>query len=229
MGTILKPFMAIFLFTTLIGTSPAQAMMNRIDEMKEQLQSKGYEVPEEHTLTMIEHLEAELGRQFSADEIAVAIEQETGEPPRKYCFTCAMRVLTPTGYVRIDELKVGDEVYSWNIRKNKLIPNKVRASHKTNRAEFGQLLQTPTGVALEVTRDHKFLVPRTKRYKKLRNILASEPLQAIDDTCVSLLMARGDYLEAQGRDTVMTISVEGPPYNFIVEGFVVHNKTVEVL
>lgn len=215
---------------TLLGTShavePLQIDDPRVISMKGDLAAAWYEVPPDQVLVEVAKIEADSGRHFLAEDVALTAEEITGIPLKRHCFTCGMRVLTPYGYVPIHELKVGDVVMSWDERGAKLVANRIAKTHVAENQKFGTLVNTPTGIPLEVTPGHKFLAPRKGVYAEIgvlppRTFLRS--VVQIGRRCEGALIARGGY-KMRNSATVMTFSVENPPHNYVVEGLVVQNK-----
>lgn len=156
-----------------------------------------------------------------------------------HCFTCQMEVLTPKGYERIDRIKPGDEVYSWDESRRSLVLNKVTNIHEKNDEPYGTLFADNATLApLEVTGGHPFLLPEKAKYLEVGDIAASDELRGVDwlkgAHCDAILVKRGSY-PTTGIGRVMTLSVKKAPHNFIIRGpgkggtspgIVVHNKTV---
>lgn len=173
------------------------------------------------------------GRKLSKQEVVWTL-REFAEPPedpapkKKRCFTCAMRILTPAGYVRLDAVKVGDAVYSWDEQRHKLVVNEVSQVHLAKDVPYGKLLNTPTGITLEVTAGHPFYLPEASEYRDLDQIGQNEKLLTIafdGAKCEPALMPRGAFQVEKIAD-VMTLSMKNLPHNFVVEGMVVHNKPI---
>ncbi len=227
---------AIFLVLALLGTSPAWPQNERVETMKVELAAAWFEEPDEQALVRVVEMEERAGRKFTPEEIAAAVEDLTGQNLKRNCFTCSMRVLTPAGYIPIENLRIGDPVYSWDERTQMLVPNRVVLIHRANPERFGRLHGTPTGIPLEVSPYHPFLLPEEGLYAWIREIEPSNLLRGVNYSpqsgagggCKALLIKRGHYT-VEGRTKMVTLSVETEPHNFIVEGMVVHNKPVQIL
>ncbi len=226
---------AIFLVLTLLGTSPAGAQSDRVETMKVELAAAWFEEPDDRALVRVVEMEERVGRKFTPEEVAAAVEDLTGESLKRNCFTCVMRVLTPNGYVAIENLRVGHTVYSWDERINMVVHNRIVQIHTANSEIFGRLHGTPTGVPLEVSPHHPFLLPEEGLYSRIGEVEPANLLRGINHApsavgtgCDALLVRRGEYA-VEGQARVMTLTVEKEPHNFIVEGLVVHNKPVQIL
>ncbi|MGZ3723035.1 MAG: Hint domain-containing protein [Bdellovibrionales bacterium] len=154
--------------------------------------------------------------------------KEPEDPWKRRCFTCGLRVLTPAGQVRLDELKIGDLVYSWDEARKILVENSVLEIHSAPDIEFGEINPGHGRALIQVTPEHPFYLPSLHIYEEIGAIAHFEHLLAVNkflNTCESELVTRGP-MRMTGRAEVRTISVAKAPHNFIVEGFVVHNKPI---
>lgn len=222
--------MAILSITVVLGTWPAMAVP-RIEAIKVELSAAGYEVPEnEDVLTQIVLMETSQGKEMSAHEVAMQIEHISGVVLKKNCFTCRMRVLTPRGYRAIGKLLPGDPVFSWNEGARRIEMNEVLQVHDHPDKPFGILEKSPTGIRLEVSATHSFLMAEENIYKELGNIPLNARLRAVAlKNCEGVLWQKSAYNANAGAAVLRTITVARPPYNYIVEGLVVHNKPIEAL
>ena len=169
-------------------------------------------------------LEKGAGRKFSEEEIIRLAKEEIRVRGHRRCFTGDMRVLTPTGYVEIKSLKVGDQVISWDVRQGKKVVNRVKALWSTNNVEFGRLSDLkPEGKAINSTKDHPFYSVGHSDYIDVGKLNSASTLMHVRN-CEAKLVSRGAFEHPVGRGTVFTLSLEFSPNNFIVEGILVHNK-----
>lgn len=225
--------LTLLCFHFFIGLSVPSFASNpeRLDQIAQIFQDNDYQIPSEQCLTHILNLEKQNQKQFSEEEVIWAAEgflDLFGEElhKRKHCFTCKMRVLTPDGYREIGKLQVGDGVYSWHEERKQFVLNTVAAVHDSGAQRYGKLGNTPTGVDLEVTSSHKFYVPELRTYTEIGHLDNRRKLRAIDaETCTGYLQPRGEY-NFNGVASVRTITVRNPPHNFVIEGFVAHNKPI---
>lgn len=225
---------AFFLCAALLGTSPSRASdADRVTTMQVELSAAWYENVDVDVLAQVARLEAQIGRKFTPQEIAVEVEKLTGQMLKRNCFTCRMRVLTPIGYVPLSELKIGDVVLSWDEAAQVVVPNQIVGIYRLGRRPFGKLTNTPTSTPLEVSGGHPFLLPKSGEYVELEQIKNSDFLRGVQfderkKQCEANLVARGEFVTV-GEDELTTLSVMKHPYNFIVEGLVVHNKPRRLL
>jgi hypothetical protein len=228
---LLVAIMVSFLFAVSPHTAATEEV--RLSQIESALYEAGYYIPSQDCLLYIQNAELTKNAVFSEEEI-VATAQEylyrhgNSLIRRRYCLTCDMKVLTPKGYRPIASLAIGDEIYSWDEFAKKLILNRVRAVHVKDNQEYGTLPYTPTGVALEVSAGHEFLMPEKEMYQEIGRIEAGEKLRAVlmgeAGVCESLLFPMTGYVPPRERAEVYTISLEKAPATFIVEGLVVKNK-----
>lgn len=154
------------------------------------------------------------------------IDPENVKPrPKPKCFTGAMKVQTPEGAVRIDQLTVGSEVYSVDLASGRVVKNVIGEMFVTPDQEYGVLsgLEDP----IEVTPRHRFFSLTTKEYIAIEAI---PPMNALYDVIAELASSgkklspvRGQYNFPAGRATVYNLELNAEPHNFIVNGLLVHN------
>lgn len=227
---VTRALLLLFFSFTLLGVYDASAS-ERLQEINQVLEENGYrEVPED-CLKAVRDEEAGAPRPFDAGGIvwsATKYMKSKGERlERQRCFTCRMEVLTPDGYRRIDQLREGDEVMSWDEGARRLVRNRVRAVHRAESVAFGELIDhLRDGKPFEVTPDHPFYVPRLRAYHALSDIPPEEPLLYVsgdENRCATELRPTGFHV-FRGTDHVYTLTLENQPNNFIVNGLVVKNK-----
>lgn len=144
------------------------------------------------------------------------------------CFTCTMEVLTAQGYRRIDSLKEGDEVLSWDESLEKLVPNKILKIHASENATFGELIDhSKPGKPFEVAPDLAFLLPENKTSESIVKVDADQKLLSISPSaegCETMLVPKGNF-EYKGIAPAKALVLEHEPNNFIVHGLVVQIKS----
>lgn len=176
-------------------------------------------------------LEKKAGREFTDQEIEQVATEELrvrGGIPRPRCFTQSMRVLTPKGYIAIRDLKVGDEVISWDVKKAEPVVNRIEEKYEYKDTLYGRLEQvTSEGTQIEVTNDHPFYSPSLNGYEALGLIQPTSSLLQIKN-CEANFVPRGQFLPNVGKGTVQTLKLKLFPHNFIVEGVLVHNKPIHI-
>ena len=142
------------------------------------------------------------------------------------CFVRGTRILTPKGPRRIEELAVGDEVYSLDVETRKPI---VRPVARLLRAEATQVLYVAAGelVIAGVTAEHPFYdvgrkewVPAAALVKGTRLLawLGAADVREIEVTDIR-------PASATGRIEIFNLTVDGSEHNYLAEGLLVHNKS----
>jgi len=172
-----------------------------------------------------------LASRVTSVPIPVPTATDTPIPPRKTptalpygCFVAGTPVLTPNGYVAIEELRKGDTVFSYDHNFQERVEADISAivSRKVNDLMRVELAD---GTTIQVTREHPFYSPDESIYKpigefkpgeKLARIGRDEKLKAIGVAGVKVV--RGEF-------TVYNISVDSSHENYVAAGVLVHNKT----
>jgi hypothetical protein len=168
--------------------------------------------------------ETAVGHIFSDEEIKNLARSEIRAHGHKRCFTGAMRVLTPSGYVPIKNLKKGDKVISWDVAEQRVIVNYIQTVHITENSEYGRLCDVaPEGQIIEATESHPFFSSESMTYEELRFLPEDSHLLHFRD-CETSLVRRGVFEFPVGNGRVFTFTLELSPNNFILEGILVHNK-----
>jgi hypothetical protein len=219
---------------SLLLASFCSAEPTRLEEIKNILTERGYVLPEERYLADILTAEVRAGRSLSPREVVWKVQEvlrSAGgdlklKSPR--CFTCSMRVLTPSGYQALSDLREGDEISSWDIARGAVVINQITKIVNLSDQLYGSLSNTPTNRALEVTPDHQFYLPALSAFQAIAMVDADEKLLALaidkDANCEALLHPRGPY-EVVGVDDTIALTVKLAPHNYIVEGLVVEHES----
>ena len=126
----------------------------------------GDDVPEGHyeQENMVDTVVPNRNKIFSSiiQAIALSVAKKTGEScdialgihAGDHCFSKTTEILTPTGLKTIEELEVGEEVYSFNLEKNTWELDKVTDLYKKGVVDSIVRIETRAG-ALELTDEHK--------------------------------------------------------------------------
>lgn len=138
------------------------------------------------------------------------------------CVARGTRVLTPTGWVPIEDLSVGDEVFAIDESRGARVATKVVAMKSAMR-EVGCV--ELAGVRLSMTSDHPVYCPRDEVYAPAGDWFLGRR------TCLAMLADDGlrEVVVEWARTfvevtEVFDITVEHDLHNFIAEGILVHNK-----
>ena len=147
---------------------------------------------------------------------------DTGE---YYCFVAGTRVLTPSGRAAIETLRVGDEVWSWDVERGEAVARRVINTLR-NRAAVRRI-QAGEHVIEGVSSEHPFWNPERREWVKAAQLKVGEPVLVwlgADEARVLPITAI-DLLD--GDAEVFNLSVEGEE-NYFAENILVHNKSPNV-
>lgn len=139
------------------------------------------------------------------------------------CVARGTLVLTPAGPRPIEELAVGDPIYSVFEETGELIETRVTAIQTAER-EVGSIQVGST--ELRLTTDHPVYCPVQKIYApagdwllgKRTSLLTIEPEFGVQEVTATSKFS--------GVDTVFDITVEHELHNFVANSIVVHNKSL---
>src|SRR5687767_9630329 len=144
------------------------------------------------------------------------------------CFVRGTRIATPRGFRRIDEIKVGDEV--WSLGIDTQAPAVRKVAHVL-RARGAEILQIAAGelVIAGVTPEHPFYdagagawveAGELREGTRLLAWLGSADVQEREITAVARTVSCGNV-------EVFNLTIHGPEHNYFAEGLLVHNKQFE--
>jgi hypothetical protein len=141
------------------------------------------------------------------------------------CFVRGTRIVTPRGMRRIEDLVVGDEVWSLDVETRKPIVRKVE---KLLRSRATELLRVAAGelIVVGVTPEHPFYDGDNRVWAPARNLREGTTLLAwLGSSNVREIEISAHRSEAiTGSVDVFNMTVEGPEHNYFAEGLLVHNK-----
>ena len=135
------------------------------------------------------------------------------------CFIFGTLVRTPLGWAEVQDLAVGDEVYSWNEETEKIEACKVSKVMEHQVPFVWQL--GVGGENLMVTTEHPFYLADKKEWAPVKNLEPGTLVQQFDGAPVKV----DSLMTVVGDRSVYNITVDGN-HNFFVgnRGFLVHNK-----
>lgn len=142
------------------------------------------------------------------------------------CFTGSMMVSTPSGPRRMEDIRAGDELISFNHVTGKFVANKVRNVMSYGPKPFSRL----TDLGIDVTDQHPFFAAKNGQpadYCPIGQLSDSDSLFRQNGESIEAV-PRGPYVPT-GTAPVYDIEMIGEPRNFIVEGVLVHNKRMFVI
>ncbi|MCP5486989.1 MAG: Hint domain-containing protein, partial [Spirochaetales bacterium] len=162
------------------------------------------------------------------------VDPATGEWRQRTCFVAGTEVLTPSGYVAIEEIQAGDTVRAFDETTGKLTWSRVTQTFVRQTDQI-YAIHVP-GDVIETTWSHPFYVLRTRGnasrdFERAGEWVEAKNLRAGD----MLLNASGDVVVIQRvaiqmrTETVYNFEVEGQHTYFVSRGEVlVHNADYAV-
>ena len=96
------------------------------------------------------------------------------------CFAKNTKVLTKNSYKNIEDIKVGDEVLSYNHKTGKIEPKVVQAVREIEKNEFIEI-ETSSGKRIKSTPDHRYWVVN-RGYTEISSVTENEELFRIENT-----------------------------------------------
>lgn len=143
------------------------------------------------------------------------------------CFVRGTRIVTPRGMRRIEDLAVGDEVFSMNLDTKTPVVRKVE---KLLRSHSTQILKVAVGelVVVGVTPEHPFYDVERRAWIPAADLRAGMTLMAWlgSSNVRDITVSEHRTLEVVGSVEVFNLTVEGPEHNYFAEGVLVHNKDI---
>lgn len=142
------------------------------------------------------------------------------------CFVRGTRVATPRGPRPIDELRVGEVVWSWSLERRAPVERAVARVIRSERSDLFRV-RAAGRVLTGVTPDHPFYDASTERFAPAIDLaLRSRLLAWAGEGDASLVAV--DSLERlfdAGPTPVWDLTIDGPEHDFFAEGVLVHNKS----
>lgn len=143
------------------------------------------------------------------------------------CFVRGTRIVTPQGFRRIEDLVVGDEVYSLDLATRRPV---VRRVAEVLRAEAAEILHIAAGelVLAGVTPEHPLYDAELGAYAPAGELQKGTRLVAwLGAADVrELEITEHRSASARGKVEVFNLTIDGPEHNYFAEGLLVHNKDV---
>ncbi|MFN7134444.1 MAG: Hint domain-containing protein [Myxococcales bacterium] len=139
------------------------------------------------------------------------------------CIARGALIATPRGPRRIEELAVGDDIFSVDESQRTLVPATITAVRALQRECAS--LATESGAALKLTTDHPIFDPVAKVYAPAGDWVLKHR--------TTLLVLRGEVLvpdrvtsvsDFVSTDEVFDLTVDSAHHNFVANGVLVHNK-----
>jgi hypothetical protein len=143
-----------------------------------------------------------------------------------FCFTAKTLVDTPRGPMPIENLSVGDSVWSFSLESRRRVARPVKATLRRRASEVRRI-RAGGRVVAGVTVEHPFYDLGRAEYRPVRDLVVGDLLAAFDETglraCPIESVAAREV--AEPRIEVFNLTIDGPEANYFAEGFLVHNKS----
>lgn len=140
------------------------------------------------------------------------------------CVARGSRIRTPEGFRRIEELEVGDEVYSVDPETGELVAGEITAVQTTQRECVA--VACGEGDVLTCTSDHPVYDPEREAYANAGDWVRgdrSKLLAVTDEGVESRGVTESDAFVGVRR--VFDLTVDTAHHNFVANGYLVHNKS----
>lgn len=136
------------------------------------------------------------------------------------CFLAGTLVGTPEGLIPIEELKIGQQIYSFDIDNDEIVPSEVAKLMERKTNHYYELVVA--GELINVTGEHPFYIPSGETFVPVKQLMISDEVQQFDGP--DLAVTQNTLLQAFDT-TVYNLTVDNM-HNYFVgkRGLLVHNK-----
>lgn len=144
------------------------------------------------------------------------------------CVAAGTRVATPSGWVLVEQLRLGDAIFAVDLGAGALVATTITAVRRSRRECLA--LVRATGQELVVTPDHPVYAPAVGGFVDAGRLALGQTGEVLlVDAPSAEARPRAASLGAcrtyAGVHEVFDLTVAGAHPTFVAEGFVVHNKT----
>jgi hypothetical protein len=145
------------------------------------------------------------------------------------CFVARTSIDTPRGRVPIEELEVGDVVWSFSIESRRRVARSVRCTLR-RRARQVRSIRAGEAFVRGVTTEHPFYDPARGVFRPVRDLVSGDLLAAFDPMGLRACPIESvtAFEVPEPRIEVFNLTIDGPEANYFAEGFLVHNKSPSV-
>jgi hypothetical protein len=141
------------------------------------------------------------------------------------CFARGTRIRTPSGTRRIEELRVGDAVLSFEPATMRVVVRRVTALHRALVSKFVTI--EVVGRRIVTTDEHPFWEAERRAWTRAAEIQSGAVLAILESgILVPHTVDRVSVVETREPMEVFNLTVEGPEHTYFAEDVAVHNKTI---
>ena len=139
------------------------------------------------------------------------------------CFKKGTKIATTKGDVNIEEIKVGDILYSYDLVNKSIVENKVveLLVHK-NFKDPATLVTLEDGTKIYSTKKHPFFSPAKKHFLHLKKFKVGDKVLVYKDKAFKEMKIKS-FEDQPFFDVEYNIHLEKDPHNYIANGAIVHN------
>jgi hypothetical protein len=139
-------------------------------------------------------------------------------------FIAGTQISTPLGLKLIENINIGDEVYSVNLFTNELFKKKIIDKYKIP-AKNTLNVSFNDGTNLIVTQEHPFWNPTIQSYEKIKYFNVGDKVLSIKNSISKILAITSiTPLTLYDGQPVYNLHVDGEFNNYLANGILVHNK-----
>ena len=168
-------------------------------------------------------LDCEADSTYCTGTYAVTVMQRIIIPP---CFVAGTPIETPQGQVAIEKLKVGDKVYSFDIQSGKTVVGEIGKLFVHKNRQYG-VVELEDGTKLSVTPQHRFYLPKTKKWRAIGKLKVGDfLLRGRDDKAAPVAIKSLDFSNKDQKADVYNFHVKIYK-NYYADDVLVHNMKVQ--
>lgn len=140
------------------------------------------------------------------------------------CFKKGVNILTAKGEIKIEEIKKGDLVYSYDEKNKKLVTNTVEELiiHKDFK-DPAVILTLENNISLNATINHPFYSPKNGKYYELKEFKIGDKVLMYNKTSFKKIKIKS-IIQQDYFDKEYNLALKNSPHNFFANDVVVHNK-----
>lgn len=143
----------------------------------------------------------------TGDNVEITLGLHAGD----HCFTRDTKILTPDGYKTIDDLKIGDIIYSVN-SDNQIVEDKVTNAWKVATVNNTLKIDTTSG-SIHVTPDHKIYRVKFGEFDKSKGYTKSIELVKASDLNIGDILLTSRDIHSKHSNTTNDIKIDVSQFN----------------